>query len=138
MKSKIKDILAILGLLSSAVVVVLFLFVSFYPFNLVSVAPEKSKSTQFKAGSQFVKTLRICKQIDSPIDITLEFSNGEVIPLAYKVSYAPKGCKNYIISQNLPETLRPGQYRLLVVVGYKVLFREINQVVEGSTYTVTN
>jgi len=125
MKNNILYALSLFTLFIMAIMMLAFFYVMSYPFDLVKINKETNLNSTYKLGEELDKTLSICKNTDSPLFVTLELSNQDIIMLASKTSYAPRGCKKYVIAQNIPLSTHLGAHSLRVTACYNVHFRQI-------------
>ena len=107
------------------------------PFEHVQLKKITPLKPQYYVGEMLEKKILICKDIDTPVTITLEIANSDIIPLAFKRSYQPRGCKEYIISQPIPSLTKIGEHKLLITVSYEILFRNVNKTLQSDIFIVT-
>lgn len=106
---------------------ILYLFWSFYPYQIIEITNARIASSSDKPGQAVVHQGDLTtysndyvKSVDLPADATREFVDGLIFDAGSYSSNLPVGSGHVVRELPIPETLPPGKYRVLITLRYQV------------------
>lgn len=108
-----------------SVLAIAFLFLTFYPFEVVkpNIQPYKVLSKQVEAGGRLTYVVDACKYMDVSATVSRSFKNLKtkiIYPALVGVNNISKGCDKTKVSVDVPIYLPMGDYIMFLDISYKI------------------